>query len=82
MKEWAEVYPELVNKFRWALQSSLSEGSTKYDYRASQVLATVLSQDAIAVVKCATSAPGVLASTKTVRGFFQQTELDKQLNSG
>jgi len=81
MNEWVDVYPELVNKIRWAIQTALSSGSTRFPYQASQVLATVLSQDVIAVVKCSTSAPGVLATTGTIRGFFQQTSLDKQLKA-
>lgn len=82
MKDWIEIYPELVNKFRWAIQTSLSSESIRFPYPASQALATVLSQDAISVAKCSLVTPGVLASTKTIRGFFQQLEIDKKLNSG
>lgn len=81
MDKWVDIYPELVNKIRWAIQTALSSGSTRYPYRESQVLATVLSQDVINVVKSSSVTPGVLESPGTIRGFFQQTELDKRLNA-
>lgn len=69
---WRDVYPELVNKIRWALATALSTPASRFPYAASQTLATVLAQDAIDVVKCSSDAPSVLSSTKTIRQFQRQ----------
>lgn len=80
---WRDIYPELVNKVRWAVCSTFATSGSSFPYSAGQVIATVFSQYIVDVVKLADEAPGVLLSTSTLRGSLLQerirTELDKQV---
>ena len=69
---WQDIYPELVNKVRWALGTSFKIRGSNYPYGRSQMIATVLSQLIIDLMKVAEDEPGVLDSTSTVRTFFEQ----------
>lgn len=73
---WEDIYPELVNKMRWAISTSLKTPASNYPFPASQALATVFSQSIIDIAKQAVEEPGILASTGTVRGFFNQKLID------
>lgn len=75
--EWQDVYPEMVNKFRWAISTALSTPGSRYPFQASQAIATVLAQDVIELAKLATTEPGVVATTNTIRGYFHQIHIDK-----
>lgn len=80
--EWKDLYPELVNKIRWAIVSSLRNQGSNISYSEGQHLATVLSQDVLEIAKAYSTSPGVLASTGTVRGFYQQGQVRVQLDAG
>lgn len=71
--EWADIYPELVNKIRWAITTALGTPASRYPFGVAQKIAVVLSQDVIDLIKCSMEEPGVLASTATIRGFQRQT---------
>lgn len=77
--EWKDLYPELVNKIRWAIVSSLRNAGSNISYTHGQHLATVVSQDVLEIAKIYVTEPGVLASTATVRGFYQQDKVRVQL---
>lgn len=78
--EWKDLYPELVNKIRWAIVSSLRNQGSSISYTEGQHLATVLSQDVLEIAKVYHTSPGVLSSTGTVRGFYQQTAVAIKLD--
>jgi len=69
---WEDLYPELVNKFRWAITTTFGTPASRYPYGDAQRIATVLSQDAIDLIKTSTAAPGVLGTTATIRGHQAQ----------
>lgn len=69
---WDDIYPELVNKLRWAICTSLKTPAANFPYGTGQTVATVMAQSIIDLVKTSVEEPGVLGSTQTVRGFFQQ----------
>lgn len=69
---WEDIYPELVNKLRWAICTSLKTPGSNYPYSAGQAIATVLAQEVIDVAKMAIDNPGVLGSPGTVRSFLIQ----------
>jgi len=74
MKEiiWADAYPELVNKIRWAISTSLKTPSTNYPFSVSQLMATILAQDVIEWAKAGEDQPGILASTTSLRKHYQE----------
>tara|TARA_R100001086_G_scaffold240882_1_gene167407 strand:+ start:570 stop:839 length:270 start_codon:yes stop_codon:yes gene_type:complete len=72
---WDDLYPELVNKTRWAIVSSSQNADLNTTYSEAQALATVFVQDMIEILKCYVESPGVLDSTKSVRGFFAQRRI-------
>lgn len=78
---WKDLYPELVNKIRWAIVSSSPSAGDNISYQEAQHLATVISQDVIAIWKTHATSPKVLGSTTTVRDFYKQdailAEMDK-----
>lgn len=75
---WRDIYPELVNKIRWAICTSLKTPSSNYPYGLAQSMATVLSGFAIAIVKQEQSVPGSSASPGLIRSTLNQ--LDAQLD--
>jgi len=77
---WDDVYPELVNKMRWAICTSFKTRASNYPYGAAQNLATVLSQQAIEIVKMEQTEPGVVGTTSTIRGFYHQQSADVSLD--
>ncbi len=79
MKEWQELYPELVNKLRWAISTTFGDDADRYPFGDSQRIATVFAQEIVELVKCAQNSPGVLAHTALIRGFRQQNEVDEYL---
>ncbi len=81
---WEDVYPELVNKIRWAISTSCSTPGSNYPYSASQKLATVLAQDAIEVVKLGFESPRLLEKTGSIRSSLDQirVELTRQSLTG
>lgn len=74
---WNDIYPELVNKLRWAICTSVKTPASNYPYSTAQRVATVLAQDTIDLLRLATEEPGVLGSLKTIRGFFVQERVPK-----
>jgi len=74
--KWDEIYPELVNKIRWAICTTLGTPGSKYPFGVAQKIATVLSQDVIDLIKTSVVAPGVLGSTGTIRGHQAQIRSD------
>ena len=40
---WDDIYPELVNKIRWAICTAFSTPESRYPFSIAQKLATVLS---------------------------------------
>jgi len=78
--EWQDIYPELVNKFRWAISTALGTQASRYPFQDSQLIATVLAQDVIQLVKLSEAEPGVLGTTSTIRGALTQSKLDKILD--
>lgn len=81
--QWQDLYPELVNKLRWAIHSTMTQESTvgsKLVYQDCQRIATVLSQEVIDLVKLWSEQPMVLGSTSTIRGFFDQVRVDSKMN--
>lgn len=64
---WADCYPELVNKIRWAICTTFKTPESNYPYSAGQAIATVFAQSILETVKLAVSEPGVVGSTSTVR---------------
>jgi len=79
MEEWKDLYPELVNKIRWAVSTTFGDDADRYPFGDSQRIATVFAQEIVDLVKCAKSSPGVLGSTGTIRGFRQQRQVDELL---
>jgi len=77
---WDDVYPELVNKMRWSLQTAFSMEGFNFPYSTAQRISTVLSQDAVELMKCARSSEDVLSTTDTIRGFYAQTRVDNEMN--
>lgn len=75
--EWDEIYPELVNKIRWAICTAFGTPESRFPYGMAQKLATVLSQDAIELIKCSITEPGVLSATSSIRGFRDQRRIDR-----
>jgi hypothetical protein len=73
--KWDDLYPELVNKTRWAIVSSSQNADLNTTYSEAQALATVLAQEMIEILKCYVESPGVLDSTKSVRGFYSQERI-------
>ena len=78
---WEDVYPELVNKIRWAISTSFSMKGSSYPYSASQKLATVLSQDAIEMVKLGYESPSLLNKTGNIRSALDQVRADRTRQS-
>lgn len=74
--DWDDVYPELVNKIRWAISTSLSTKGSNFHYTASQKLATVLSQDVIELVKLSYESPLLLTKTGNIRSTLDQIRVD------
>lgn len=70
---WEDLYPELVNKIRWAITTTFGTPASRYPYGVAQRIATVLSQDVIDLIKLSMEEPGVLSSTATIRGHQRQT---------
>jgi len=77
---WADAYPELVNKFRWAISTTFGTAESRYPFQDSQTIATVFSQEVLDLVKLAEEVPGVLYSTDTVRSYFQQQRMKVTLD--
>ena len=67
---WADVYPELVNKIRWAICTSLKTPGSNYPFRLGQPLATVLSGFAIDIAKQEIESPGSTQSTSSIRSLL------------
>lgn len=78
---WDDIYPELVNKLRWAICTSLKTPASNFPYGTGQTIATVTAQSIIDLVKTSMEEPGVLGSTQTVRGYFRQVEVAANLTS-
>lgn len=70
---WEDIYPELVNKIRWAITTAFSTPASRYPYGVAQRVATVVSQDVIELIKLSQAEPGVLGTTGTIRGFQRQS---------
>jgi len=49
-REYAELYAELANKFRWALSTSV-DGNLDWQYPEKQDLASILASDALVACK-------------------------------
>lgn len=77
---WVDVYPELVNKIRWAVSTSLKTPASNYPFPASQVIATVFAQSIIDIAKQACDTPEVVASTSLLRGFLTQETIQSGLD--
>lgn len=73
---WEDVYPELVNKIRWAISTSLGTPGGNFHYGASQKLATVLAQDVIDLVKLSYESPKLLTTTGHIRSTLDQVRVD------
>jgi len=66
--DWAEIYPELVNKIRWAICTSLTTTTRgPFSYSLGQPIATVLAQDVIAIIKGSLKENTIPLTTKKVR---------------
>lgn len=74
--QWEDIYPELVNKLRWGVQTTFSQEGASFSYSDAQRIATVLSGDAIDLLKASKSSPEVLASTSAIRTFYTQRKID------
>ncbi len=81
MKEWQDLYPELVNKIRWAVSTTFGDDADRYPFGDSQRIATVYAQEILDLVKCAKHSPEVLTSTGLIRGFRQQRDVDEILQT-
>jgi len=77
---WDDIYPELVNKIRWAITTAFGTPASRYPFGVAQKIATVMSQDVIDLIKCSREAPGVLTSTATIRDFQRQTTIASALD--
>jgi len=73
---YQDVYPELVNKLRWAIATSFRTPESNYNFSAAQRIATVFSQDIVALVKAAEEQPGIIGSTATIRGTLTQLSVE------
>lgn len=69
---WKDIYPELVNKVRWAICTSVKTPESNYPYTAAQRVATVLAQDIVELLRLAVDEPGVVGSIATVRNALLQ----------
>lgn len=76
---WEDVYPELVNKIRWAICTTFGTPASRYPYGVAQRIATVLAQDAMDTIKLSLTEPGVLSSTGSIRGLQAQTRQEEAL---
>lgn len=76
---WEDIYPELVNKIRWAISTAFGTPGSRYPFGVAQKIATVVSQDVIDLIKLSREEPGVLASTDTIRGHQRQTTVDSAI---
>ena len=83
MNKWEDAYPELVNKIRWAISTTFATAQSRYPFRASQAVATVLAQEILELIKAGEEIPGLLDTTNTIRSYLQQVpvlaELDKHV---
>jgi len=61
-----------VNKMRWAICTSVKKPASNFPFGPGQILATVMAQSIIDIVKMSQEESGVLDSTQRVRGYFQQ----------
>lgn len=77
---WEDLYPELVNKIRWAITTAFGTPASRYPYGVAQRIATVLSQDVIDLIKLSQEEPGVLSSTSTIRGHFTQASIGSHID--
>jgi len=73
---WDDLYPELVNKMRWAVQTTFTTGELSFPYGTAQKVATVLAQDVVDIMKLSASEPAVLDSTGSIRAFYAQKQVD------
>lgn len=72
--DWKDLYPELVNKIRWAICSTLKTPGSNYPYSLAQPLATVLSGYAIDTAKQEQESPGSTQSTSMIRSFLDDPD--------
>jgi len=78
---WRDKYPELINKMRWSIHSTFGGSESSLTYTEAQLLATVLSQDVIDLLKLSILEPGVLAQTTSIRSYLSQKVIDSNLET-
>lgn len=77
---YANVYPELVNKLRWAIATSFADEGSNFPFSDAQKIATVFSQDIVGLVQLARAEPAILGSIATIRTTLQQHQIDTALD--
>lgn len=77
---WGDIYPELVNKIRWAVCTAFKTPGSNYPFSSGQVIATVYASAIIEIVRAAEEAPGLLGSTSLLRGFLTQERIRSELD--
>lgn len=73
---WNDIYPELVNKLRWAICTSAKTPASNYPYSEAQRVATVLAQDIVGLLRAAEEEPGALGSIGAIRSSLNQGRID------
>jgi len=71
--DWATIYPELVNKIRWAICTTMKGNGVPYGYSLGQPMATVLAQDVISAIKESRAESTIPLTTKKVREVLNRT---------
>ena len=69
---WKDIYPELVNKLRWAICTAVKTPDSNYPYSTAQKVATVLAQDTIDLLRTAIDEPGCIGSIPRIRQTLLQ----------
>ena len=77
---WNDVYPELVNKLRWAVVTSVKTPDSNFNYSLGQRIATVIAQDVVAIIRTWEEAPEVLSTIDTIRGCLMQLDAEREVS--
>jgi len=78
--KWNNVYPELVNKLRWAIVTSVKTEASNFNYSLGQRIATVVAQDVVAIIRTWEEAPEVLSTIDTIRGCLMQVDAEREVS--
>jgi len=79
--QWKDIYPELVNKLRWAICTAVKTPESNYPYGVAQRIATVLAQDAVAIIQLGEEHPEILSSPASIRGVLKSLDIERDVDS-